>query len=312
MNYLVTGGAGFIGSNLVERLLSEGHDVFIRDNFQTGKLKNIPPDNKHVLPVGEGLLFHPLEEYDGIFHLGMPSTSPLYKQDRMNIVDAIKSTVKVFEVAIQHKCPVIYASSSSLYNMNPLPHNECAFKMFNTDWYTEVRFFIERLAERYYCAHKVPSAGLRIFSCYGSRDIGKANYANVVTQFAVEMIKGNRPLLYGDGQQSRDFTHVDDVVNAFWLAMNEAHNKESVFAHGEYNVGTGRAFTFNQVIEMINETLETNIEPEYTENQIHNYVFDTCADITIAKAQLGFIAKKMFNEYYPEYVMELKRLIENR
>lgn len=273
-------------------MIKDNWKVYGYDNYQTGIKENTINGVEYLDYM---TCSHP--KVDVIFHLGMPSTSPLYKQDRLNISEGVESTVGVFEHAIKHKAKVIYASSSSLYNGHKPPHRE-DMKPFNKDWYTEVRYFIERLAYRYWEYHKVQSVGLRLFSCYGNRDAGKKQYANVVTQFALDMINGKRPLLYGDGYQSRDFTHVDDVVEAFIRAVG-------VNGCDIINVGTGRAYSFNESVYLINEVLGTNLKPRYTNKQIHNYVFRTRADVRKMVRMLGF-KPKQFTVAFPEYVRSLK------
>jgi len=290
MKVLVTGSAGFVGSNLFDRLKKDGHNVVGYDNLQTGKIMNHSPSWPGNI------------KFDLIYHLGMPSTSPLYKQNRYNILSAIESTINVFEKATKDKCPVVYASSSSLYNGYDPPHKE-DMTPYNKDWYTEVRGFIERLAYRYYDYHSVPSIGLRLFSIYGDRDSNKLHYANVVTQFAIDMIMGQRPEIYGDGHQSRDFVHVDDVVKAFTVAGFRAIQDDGAEI---INVGTGKTYSFNEAVRMINETIGTNIKPRYTKNQIHNYVFSTRADTTKMEKLLGFRARPM-TEMFPKYVERLRR-----
>lgn len=289
MKCLITGVGGFVGSNLAERFIREGNRVYGLDNFQTGHKDNIP----------EGVRNFGNEKIDMIYHLGVPSTSPLYKADRRNIVSAINRTVQMFELAIKNKCPVVWASSSSIYSGHNPPHQEW-MPANNLDWYTEVRYFMERLAYRYWEAHGVPSIGLRIFSCYGDKDVGKKQYANVITQFALDMIRGKRPLVYGDGTQKRDFIHVDDVVRGFIRASEICEKGADII-----NLGTGHTYSFNEAIEMINVVLETDIKPKYTKNQIHNYVFTTKADVTKMYNIMGFRGEELPRRF-PEYIKKLK------
>lgn len=292
MKYMITGAAGFIGSNILNRIKNLNQGVYCLDNMQTGKNENLG---------GERLWywFDNIPKVDVIFHLGMPSSSPLYKESRWEVLEAMRSTIWAFEKAVEDKAKVIYASSSSLYNgFNP-PHVETMIPD-NKDWYTEARYYVERIARRYWEEFNVPSVGLRLFSVYGPRDAGKGKYANVVTQFALDMIKGKRPLIYGDGNQSRDFIHVDDVVNAFIGATEIDNMKANIL-----NVGTGKAYSFNSAVDMINETLGTDIEPDYTKNKIHNYVFHTRASVTRMEFALGFRGRP-FPEMFPNYVKQLK------
>ena len=133
MNYLVTGGAGFIGSNLVERLQDDGHQVAIVDDYSTGSLENLMfRSDRNLLLVGKSIkdackigTFRK-KYYDGIFHLGQPSSTPMYRNNRKLVSKTIDEFISVMEYAREHKCPVVYASSSSVYNGNPVPWHESA------------------------------------------------------------------------------------------------------------------------------------------------------------------------------------------
>jgi len=289
MRCYVTGCAGFIGSNLVKRLKALDHEVFGYDNMSTG----IVDDN-----VDQPEYFEDLDDIDCIFHLGMPSSSPLYKERPVEMCEEMVGiSMEMLELARANKCPIIYASSSSLYNGHDPPHRE-SMQPFIKDYYTEMRYWLERMATYYSDQFGVRTIGLRIFSCYGHGDVNKGKIANVVTQFALDMFKGKRPLIFGDGNQSRDFIHVDDVVDGFLKAA--FYPRSDIF-----NLGTGKAYSFNECVNAINEVLGSDITPLYTNNQIHNYVFSTRANIHKAKAMLGFRAKP-FTERFPEYIEELR------
>lgn len=236
---------------------------------------------------------------DYVFHLGMPSSSPMYKAQPRCVAEALLSSIDALELAKRNKAKFIYASSSSVYNGNETPFSE-DMPLYITDYYTEVRYWLERLVKLYSIRHGIEYVGLRFFSVYGPNDYRKKQYSNVVTQFALEMINGKQPVVYGDGKQSRDFVYVDDVVDALKKGMSYDGN-------GIFNVGTGESHSFNDAIKVIQKTLNSSITPIYTDNQIHNYVFDTQADTTKAENELGFKAKYNFKEKYPDYVRELRK-----
>jgi len=297
MKILVTGAAGFIGSNLVERLVKEGHQVFGYDNFMTGNIKNI--ENLEITMVND---INDLK-VDKIFHLGMPSSSPMYRADRYKIMDAIEVTLKVLELAKKYGIHVVYASTSSIYKGNKPPYKE-DMKIFVTDFYTEVRYFIERLFELYSTFYGLTSVGLRFFSVYGKHDEKKGKYANTVTQFAIDILNNKNPVVYGDGTQSRDFVFVDDVVEALLKASE--YKKTDIF-----NVGTGKAHTFNEVIDLINKTLKTDVKPKYVENPLKSYLDCTLADTSKAENLLGFKAKWTFEDGIKKHIQYLKNIINN-
>ena len=285
MSTLVTGGAGFIGSNLVEELLAAGEDVVVLDNMHTGSPSNLAdlkgsleliPASCNDLPEMD---LHP----EKIYHLGIPSSSPMYKKNPYLAGVALNGFTAVFELARRSEARVIYASSSSLYSGLLPPHNE-DMTIQVTDYYTEARLAMERMAELYRRLYGVRSVGMRFFSVYGPKETAKKEYANMVTQFLWEMREAKTPLIFGDGTQTRDFTYVKDVVRALRLAMNSDY-------HGILNVGTGKAYSFNEVIEVLNKSMDLSMKPQYVENPIKNYVQHTLSDTAKAEKTLGFRSK---------------------
>ncbi|HQJ61993.1 MAG TPA: NAD-dependent epimerase/dehydratase family protein, partial [Methanothrix soehngenii] len=282
MSTLVTGGAGFIGSNLVEDLLRAGEDVLVLDNMHTGSAENLAGLEGRLELIQKScndlstLDIHPQK----IYHLGIPSSSPMYKRNPYLVGEAINGFISIYELARRSGSRVVYASSSSLYSGIHPPHRE-DMAIGVTDYYTEARLAMERMAELYQRLYGIASVGLRFFSVYGPREEAKKQYANMVTQFLWDMKAGKRPLVYGDGTQTRDFTYVLDVVRAMRLAMDSDY-------HGILNVGTGEAWSFNEVIELLNRMMDLSLEAQYTENPIKNYVLQTLADTAKAERTIGF------------------------
>ncbi|MEA1908170.1 MAG: GDP-mannose 4,6-dehydratase [Euryarchaeota archaeon] len=297
MNLLVTGGAGFIGSNLVSALVGE-HDVTVLDNFHTGNLDNLKKQERKIDIINDscGNISNRISnsDIDVIFHLGIPSSSPMYQENPLLVGLAINDAISVFEFARNSGTKVVFASSSSLYNGLPTPNPE-EMEIRVADYYTAARLCIERIAELYHGLYGIPSIGLRFFSVYGPNEHAKGIYANIVSQFLWEMQDGKTPVIYGDGEQTRDFVFVKDVVQAGMLAM-----KKDVF--GVFNVGTGMSHSFNDIVRLLNNELGTEIEPQHIENPVKNYVGHTLADITKIRDVLG---------YTPEYSLErgIKELI---
>jgi UDP-glucose 4-epimerase len=285
MSTLVTGGAGFIGSNLVEELLAAGEEVVVLDNMHTGSPGNLEGLKGSLKLIKAscndlpGLDLHP----EKIYHLGIPSSSPMYKNNPYLVGEAINGFTAVFELAKKCGARVVYASSSSLYNGLVPPHRE-DMTIRVSDYYTEARLAMERIAELYRGLYGISSAGMRFFSVYGPKEEAKKQYANMVSQFMWQMQRKETPVIFGDGTQTRDFTNVRDLVRALRLAMQSDY-------HGILNVGTGKAYSFNDVIEILNQQLGTRIMPKYAENPIKNYVKDTLSDTTKCREILGFSAK---------------------
>jgi UDP-glucose 4-epimerase len=158
------------------------------------------------------------------------------------------------------------------------------------DFYTEARYAMERLAMLYYQLYGVESIGLRFFSVYGPKEECKKNYANLVSQFIWAMNKNEQPVIFGDGSQKRDFIYVRDVVHACLLSMTSKTECDV------FNVGTGRCYTLNELVDLLNRLLNISIEPKYVENPIKNYVQNTLADTTKANEELGFVAEYTLEE----------------
>lgn len=285
MSTLVTGGAGFIGSNLVEELLAAGEDVVVLDNMHTGSPENLSSLGGNLkLITGScndlpGMDLHP----ERIYHLGIPSSSPMYKKNPYLVGEALNGFTAVFELAKKSGSRVVYASSSSLYNGLLPPHRE-DMTIRVADYYTEARLAMERMAELYKQLYDIDSVGMRFFSVYGPKETAKKQYANMVTQFLWEMQKSRTPTIFGDGLQTRDFTYVKDVTRALQLAMQSDY-------HGILNVGTGKAYTFNQTIEILNKSMGLNVKAQHVPNPIKNYVLHTLSDTTKSEKVLGFKAR---------------------
>ncbi|MBI2085223.1 MAG: NAD-dependent epimerase/dehydratase family protein [Candidatus Aenigmarchaeota archaeon] len=286
MKTLLTGGAGFIGSNMAAELLTIGREVTVLDNFFTGDRNNIPPGVEVIHKACED--FTAKEKFDEIYHFGVYSSSPQYKKNPKLCGAAVNGMISILEIARQSNCPVVFASSSSLYSELEPPHKEDMIIKV-TDYYTEARYSMERLAELYNRLYGVRSAAMRFFSVYGPNERAKGEFANIITQFLWCIQKNERPLIFGDGKQTRDFIHVKDLIRGCTLAMNGL--KENKFQREVFNLGTGVETSFNQVVDALNKALGTSIQAEHKDNAIKNYVSRTRADTRKAKNILGFEAK---------------------
>ena len=271
---LVTGGAGFVGSNLANHLAAD-NEVIALDDCYLGTPENLDDDVEFVdasvtdddLPT----------DVDVVFHLAALSSYAMHEEDptrgaRVNV----EGFVNTVDQARQDGCEtVVYASTSSIYGSRTDPSPEDMPVTVNTG-YEASKMARERYGEYFRNHYGLDVAGLRFFSVYqgyGGAEEHKGEYANVIAQFADDVANGDAPKLYGDGEQTRDFTHVSDIVRGIELAADHRLN-------GIYNLGTGEAYDFNTVVEMINDELGTDVEPEYVENPIPDdvYVHDTCAD----------------------------------
>lgn len=280
---LVTGGAGFIGSHLVEALAAH-NSVLVLDNLHTGivnNLEGIQGDVKlRVLDTED--IFEVDFTPDVIFHLGMYSSTPLYRENRNLVHKVVDGTMKVMEFARKAGSRVVVASSSSIYNGHPTPQREDMIPMV-TDFYTEARYFAERIGELYANMFGMKVSCLRFFSIYGPRERSKGPYANLISQFIWDLQAGRSPVIYGDGSQTRDFVFVKDVVDACQKAAESPST-------GTFNVGTGKSYSINEMLEKVTSRLGVRVAPTYVPNPLNNYVMRTLADTSKAKKELGFEA----------------------
>lgn len=293
MKILVTGGAGFIGSNLVKELVKQGHEVTVLDNYFLGCEENLKDvKDKINLVVGDikdfELVNKLMKGVDFVFHEAAASSAPMYDKNLQEVVSFnIKGFLNILISAEQNNVKrVIYASTSSIYGDLDIPHKE---EMLVTppNFYSATKYSMEHLAKIFTEKYALETVGFRYFSVYGPNEKAKGRYANIISQFLWDMKDGKRPVIYGDGEQTRDFTYVKDIVKANILAMD----MEKKIGGEVFNIGTGKRNSFNEIIEILNKVLGKSIKPVYIENPIKNYVSHTLAGIKKAEKLLGFTAK---------------------
>jgi UDP-glucose 4-epimerase len=289
---LVTGGAGFVGSNLANHLAVD-NEVVVVDDCYLGTPENL---DDGVEFFETSVLDDDLPtDVDVLFHLAALSSYAMHEDDpvrgaRVNV----EGFVNTVDQARADGCDtVVYASTSSIYGTRTEPSPEDLPVAVDTG-YEASKMARERYAEYFHNHYGLSLAGLRYFSVYqgyGGAEEHKGEYANVVAQFADDLAAGRSPKLYGDGTQTRDFTHVSDVVRGTELAADHGLD-------GVYNLGTGQAYSFNTVVEMINAELGTDVDPAYVENPIPEdvYVHDTCADSSRMEAATGWTPEVDFEE----------------
>ncbi|MFB6207860.1 MAG: SDR family NAD(P)-dependent oxidoreductase [Candidatus Nanohaloarchaea archaeon] len=308
---LVTGGAGFIGSNIVEELVKDGVEVVVLDDLYLGSEDNLEEVRSDVEFVNGSVLDdekveEAVEGCDTVFHQAARSSSPMHKENpqegvRVNVEGFVNTVEAAREEGVEK---VVYASTSSMYGSVEPPHKEDMGE-YPTNLYTASKMSRELYAKVYSEQTDIQFTGLRYFSVYGPHEKAKGKYANVLTQFMWEMMDGEQPVIWGDGTQSRDFTYVKDIARANILA---AQRKEEL--NGEYfNIGTGRDVSFNDLVEKLKDVTGKDIEPEHIEHPRDNPVMATRADYSRAKEKMGYEPEYSFEEglratynYYNEHV----------
>jgi UDP-glucose 4-epimerase len=295
---LVTGGAGFIGSNVVEKLVERDVEVVVLDSLYLGEESNLSEVREEVEFV-EGSVTDPetveeaVQGCDTVFHMAARSSSPMHKEDaaegvRVN-VEGFVNTIEASEGAGVEK--IVYASTSSVYGSIEPPHRVDSGE-YPTNLYTASKMSREMYAKAYSEQTDVQFTGLRFFSVYGPHEKGKGKYANVLTQFLWKMQDDEQPVIWGDGEQERDLIYVEDVARA---SIKAAQRIEE--ADGEvFNVGTGDPHNFNEVVDVLNSVLGKDIEAERIENPRDNYVQKHQADISRTREVLGWEPEHSFEE----------------
>ena len=280
---LVTGGAGFIGSNLANHLAAD-NDVIAVDDLHLGTPENLSDDVEFVdASVLDDDL--PTEGVDVLFHLAAYSSYTMAEENKRAATRVnVEGFVNAVEQARDEGCDtVVYASTSSIYGSRTDPSPE-ELPVEARTCYEASKLAREQYGEYFHHHYNMTLAGLRFFSVYqgyGGAEEHKGEYANTVAQFTHKIANGERPNVFGDGSQTRDFTHVHDIVRGIELAADHR-------LQGIYNLGTGQSYTFNTMIEMINEELGTDVAPEYVENPLEVYVHDTMADATKMREATGW------------------------
>ncbi|MFB6077221.1 MAG: SDR family NAD(P)-dependent oxidoreductase [Candidatus Nanohaloarchaea archaeon] len=289
MKALVTGGAGFIGSNLTVELVDRGHEVVVLDDMYLGTPDNLDAVRDDV-EIIEGdvrdreTVREACSDVDVAFHNAARSSSPMHTEDAVEGADVnILGFLNVMEEARDGNLDrVVYASTSTMYGSVDPPHSEDR----DTDpvnLYCASKLARETYAQVYANAYGLDVVGLRYFSVYGPRERAKGRFANLVTQFCWTMMDGERPEIWGDGSRTRDFTFVKDIARGNIAAMQADGVAGQVF-----NLGTGVETRLDDLVAKLNEALGTDIEPAHAEHPKKNKVMRTRADISRTRKYLDW------------------------
>ena len=304
--YLVTGGAGFIGSNIAKTLEAQGHEVTVLDDFaKNGNFKNLIGFKGDVITAD---LFEqvPVDMYfDAIFHEAAITDTTVMDQKAMmqQNVEAFKNILNF--AADNDIQKVIYASSAATYGNGPVPNVETQ-PTHPENIYGFSKAIMDNVARQFAAEHHdMTIIGLRYFNVYGPGEYYKGKMASMIYQLYLQMKEGKRPRVFKMGEQQRDFVYVKDIVKINLCALN--NGKET----GVYNAATGIPRNFNEIIACLNKEMGTNLEPEYFDNPYKAFFqVKTQADITKSTEKLGYTPDYTLEAGIADYVKILKA--ENR
>lgn len=289
MRYVVTGGAGFIGSHLVRILADQGHEVLIVDDLSSGREENIEPvlDGSRVTFTRDTVMdYEDLTTYfdaaDGIFHLAAMVSVPRSIEHPLSSHDVtLTGTLNILLAARDMGVKkVVCASSAAVYGGLPgLPKRE-DMPVDPLSPYAVAKLAGEHYARVFSLLYGLPTVSLRYFNVYGSRQDPRSQYAAAVTRFIYQIANGSLPVIYGDGEQTRDFVYVKDAVRAAIQAMESR-------AEGVYNIGSGKETSVNTLAATLMELFGIRGEPVHEEGR-PGEVRRSVADITKANEAFGF------------------------
>lgn len=306
---LVTGGAGFIGSHLVKRLLREGHTVRVLDNFATGHRANID-DLADEIELIEGDLqsyervHNAVRGCDLVFHLGALPSVPRSIQDPLtsnatNVVGTLNVLLAGRDEGVRR---IVYSSSSSVYGASTeLPKREEMHPL------PIAPYAVSKLAAEGYCRafHQVyglETVALRYFNVFGPGQDPQSQYAAVIPNFITAVLEDRPPIIHGDGEQSRDFTYIDNAVSANLLAADAEGAVGEVF-----NVACGQRVSLNDIVDRLAKLMGKEIEPVNTDPRPGD-VPHSLADISKAQRVLGYEPTVNFDDGLQRTFLDYERL----
>lgn len=307
MNFLITGGAGFIGSHLTNQLLSLGHRVIIVDNFSTGRLENITPHQNLKLLAKDILTCQPedfTEPIDGIAHLAATASVPTSWFNPLSAHhNNLSATIWVIELCQRLNIPrLVYTSSAAVYGEQsclPILEDQPTSPIAPYGWQ---KLFSEQYASLFASKVGFSFVGLRLFNVFGPRQLPDSNYSGVISIFTKSISQGKPLIMYGDGQQTRDFIYVKDVANALKQALLVSRESASSLI---CNIGSGSATSLLDLVDTLKIFFPKWSLPIQFEPERPGDIRDSQADISKAKESLDFI---------PQWNLEagLQELVEFR
>ncbi len=294
MKAIVTGGAGFIGSNLALTLEQKGAKVLIIDDFSCGNFENLKSFKGDLIAQDiNDVIWDKLGPCDVIFHQAALTDTTVSDQKRM-MYNNVEGFRKIADFTAHNQIKLIYASSAAVYGNEPAPQRETG-PLNPLNIYGYSKLIGDQIAGQMIRKSRSVIVGLRYFNVFGTGEAHKRKYASMIYQLAEQIRAGKRPRIFRNGEQSRDHIYVKDVVEA---NLKAAEAKKS----GIVNVGTGKTTTFNRLIEILNDVLGTQLAPDYFDNPYSFYQNKTQADVSEIKKLTGFQVSYPIEQGIKEYL----------
>ena len=274
MKYLVTGGEGFIGRNLRTELETAGNEVVTLDIIGNPEIKGSILDYD--------LVFKSTVNIDGVFHLAAVTSPPQFESNLdLGFTTNVNGTFNVLKASAENNVEkVVLASSSAIYGNISVPGKESMKVPGHENMYSTTKLIDEYIGKYFTLRNELEVVSMRFFNAYGAGENSKGMYSSVISKFLSNISRNEPPIIFGNGEQSRDFVYVEDIAGAAYQAMKKGRPGES------YNVGTGVSNTFNFILSSINEVLGTNAKPIYQKNPFKNYQYFTQADTKKTEREL--------------------------
>ncbi|MEZ6094901.1 MAG: SDR family oxidoreductase [Pirellulaceae bacterium] len=294
---VVTGGAGFIGSHIVDRLLREGNRVCVVDNLCTGHLQNLQEVYSRI-EFFEGdirdaeILKRAFANADFVIHQAALASVPLSLENPVEVNDVcVNGTLNVLECARKAGVQrVVYAGSSSCYGDSPFTAKRETDELMTLSPYAVAKLAGEKYCQSFYHSFGLETVVLRYFNVFGPRQDPTSHYSAVIPLFITWLLQGQRPIVYGDGRQSRDFCFVSDIAAANYLAMTTPE-----IAGETFNISCGQTTSLVDLLKILEELLDVKADIDFQPARKGD-VRHSMADISRATAGLNFIPKVTFRE----------------
>jgi nucleoside-diphosphate-sugar epimerase len=299
MKYLITGGAGFIGCNLARFILDKGHGVVVLDDFSTGKRENLAEILDKITLI-EGDIRHwetldcALQGVSAIFHQAALASVPASVADPVTAHDVnVNGTISVLESARAAGIKrVVFAASSASYGDNPISPKLETMCPVSISPYAANKTAGESYMQAYAAAYGMETVCLRYFNVFGPRQDPFGAYAAVIPAFVTNILRGERPRVFGDGEQTRDFCYIENICHANWLS---AHAPAERCNGSPINIACGTAVSLNQILGKLTSLMKSDIQADYLPARIGD-IKHSLADVSLAKEMIGYTPLVYFDE----------------